>query len=299
MVGVVYAYTIFDSISLKFIGENINNLKSEKLEHLFVLLILPTLLFSVFPFYLFYRKINLNPLVIFVLFFFLYFLSHSLLFVKFYFEIFKHINISNLALMIFEVIFLINIFAASIFLVFSKNLKSAFFYLFFQQLLIAIYSTFLLLFFKYELPILPLISFAFSFLVIVFSLSNILLFFENSQKKKQSKILGNLKISTILLVLAIGNVAAIIPSIGMKVSFIAISKVIAEKLILSAIIYTINFFAVIIFFIKIIFPLLLKDHEHEQFIQDEELARKIDRNYHLIIPSIIFALSIFLLPIII
>ncbi|MBL6665031.1 MAG: hypothetical protein ISQ34_04215 [Rickettsiales bacterium] len=133
----------------------------------------------------------------------------------------------------------------------------------------------------------------------VFCLSNILLFFENSKKKKQERVFGHLKISTILLLIAILNVAAIIPSIGMKVAFLVISKIIKEKLIMSAIIYAINIFAIIIFFIKMIFPLLLKDREYEQFIEDEELAVEIDKNYFLIVPPIIFAISIFLIPIII
>lgn len=298
LIGVVLAYQNFDSLKIDFISKNISQLSSNNLVMFLTLMISPTLIFSITPFYLFYRKINLNPLIIFVLFFFSYFLSHSYLFVKFYFEIFKSIHISRLVLTIFEVIFLFSTFAASIFLVFSKNLKSSFFYLFFQQLLVAIYSTILLLFFKYSSPILPLISFGISFFVIVCCLSNILLFFENSKKKKQERVLKDLKTSTILLVIAIANIASLLPAIGMKVSFLVISKIIKEKLVISAIIYAINIFAVIIFFVKIIFPLLLKDGEHEKFIQDEELANQIDKNYSLMAPPIIFATSLFLIPII-
>jgi len=299
MVATIYAYQHFASLNIEYIGEHIGSLNKDQQLIFMLLLISPTLIFAIFPFSLFYRKINLNPLIIFVLFFFLFFLSHSYLFIKFYFEIFKSINISNFILTILEVIFLINILASSTFLVFAKGLKSSFFYLFFQQLILAIYSTILLLFFKNQFPILPLISFAASFFIMVFCLSNILLFLENSKKRKQHKIFGDLKISIILLLIAIFNIASILPSIGLQVSFLVISKIIEEKLVISAVIYAISTFSVIIFFIKTIFPLLLKDDEHEQFIQDEELAIKIDRNGYLIMPSIIFVLSIFAIPIII
>ena len=298
LLGVIYAYQQFGTFEIKIISQNITSLDKDNLYLFFLLLIAPTLLFAIFPFYLFYRKINLNPLIIFVLFFFLYFLSHGYLFLKFYFEIFNQIYISKTALTIFEVIFFVNIFAASIFLVFAKNLKSSFFYLFFQQLLLAIYSTILLLFFKYDSPLLSLISFAISFGIMVFSLSNILLFFDNAQKKKHSKIFFELQISVILFLIAIANLVAIIPAIGMQALFICISKIISEKLIISAIIYALNMFSILIFFIKIVFPLIQKNDEHEKFIKDEELAQRIDKNYYLIIPPIILSVSAFLIPII-
>lgn len=299
LLGIIYAYQQFGSFEIRIINQNIKSLDKNNLYLFFLLLTAPSLLFVIFPFYLFYRKINLNPLIIFILFFFLYFLSHVYIFLKFYFEIFNKIYISKTALTIFEVIFFVNIFAASIFLVFAKNLKSSFFYLFFQQLLLAIYSTILLLFFKYETAILALISFAISFGIMVFSLSNILLFFDNAQKKKQSKIFFELQISVILFLISIANLAAIIPAIGMQSLLICVSKIISEKLIISAIIYAINIFSILIFFIKIVFPLIQKNDEHEKFIKDEELAKRIDKNYYLIIPPIILSVSAFLIPIVI
>ena len=251
----------------------------------------------IFPCYLLYRNINPDPLVLYSLFFLSYALSSLYILVKiliftFGLESFS-LMISKAGFAFFELVFPFNIAAVSVFLLFSKGLKSSFFYLLFQQFSVALFSIFLFATFNPDRIYLTLLSFPLSITLIFLCIANYVLYIRSAKNKSMVGLFYNLKITTILFIFAIANIIGIAPGVGAVEKFFLLKVIFEKKLFLSGIIFVINFVSLGIFSWKIFYPLFLKPSE-PKLADDINLAKDIDYDSSLILTALIVAIAIFL-----
>jgi len=250
------------------------------------------------PCYPLYRNITLNPLVIYILFFLAYGFSSLYIFVKllnfvFGFKGFTLI-ISKIGLNFFEWIFLINIGVASLFLLLSKNLKSSFFYLFFQQFSFVLFSVIIFVIFGKVKIYFSLFSFFLSLTLIFLCIANFALYLG---KLKSSKLEGHfydLKITAILFAFGIFNLIGIAPAVGAVEKFFLIKIIIQKKLLLSALILVVNFLGLSLFAWKALFPLTRQKGQPENNDSAKEIARQIDFDSNLILTPLTVVIAMFL-----
>ncbi|OFW81353.1 MAG: hypothetical protein A2887_00965 [Alphaproteobacteria bacterium RIFCSPLOWO2_01_FULL_40_26] len=263
---------------------------------LLLILYLIGLFFSVlFPAYLFYRNINLDTLVLYVFFFLSYAFVSLYIFIKIIAYIFGFhgfaILIKAIGFSVFEGLFLFNIIAASLFLLFSKGIKSSFFYLFFHQFVICLFLIFLVAVFDAGKVYIPIFSFLFSFTLIFLCLSNLVLYLTKAADKSMSGLFYSLTITSSLLIFAFANMLGIAPAFGAIEKFFVIKIIWQKKLLISAMILLVNFISIAILAWKMIMPLFLRV---EKSIEDNDLAKNIDYDSSLILTGLTVAILIFL-----
>lgn len=298
LIVTIYCYNKFNSFNIIEITNQFSTLTKTQQLILSTSFIICLIAFIIFPFYVFYQKINLNPIIILPAFFFLFFFSQAILIIKIHSFILANISFDKNIFLIIEIVFLLNLILTSFFLIFSKRIKSAIFFLIFQQILLILFSTIELLYFGIELYFLPIISGIFTILLMSFSYSNIILYFENAKNKKYLTIFFDLKFNIIFLTIAILNMSLLLPGSGLQILLLLANNIIKNQLVISPIIYFLNFFVLTIFFIKNILPFFLKSKIAHKFIQDEELAKKIENSFRLKIPAVICLIIILIIPII-
>jgi formate hydrogenlyase subunit 3/multisubunit Na+/H+ antiporter MnhD subunit len=203
-------------------------------------------------------------------------------------------------LQIIEWIFLVNILATSIFLLFSKGLKSSFFYLFFQQFLFTLFSIFIFAIYDKSAVCLALFSFLLSITLIFLTTSNFILYLSKSEHKWLGGLFYNLKITSVLFIFAIFNLIGLAPGIGAVEKFYLIKILFQKELIVPGIIFGINFISLLLFAWKVIYPLFSRDPKSDPEISVEEIksageiAKAIDSDSSLILSALIVAITIFL-----
>lgn len=266
---------------------------------LFVLYLVALFLSLLLPFYLLYRNFTFDLTNTYLLFFFSYAISAFYILFKLLYFVFGLQEFSLIILKIgfdfIELIFLANIFIAFVCLAFTKDFKSSFFYLLIEQLLFTLFVILTFASFGQSRIYLPLLSFFLSMNLIYLCLSNILLYFMKATNKRAEGLFFNLKITSILLIFAVLNLAGLAPGIGAIENFFFIKIILQKNLLLSAVILVLNFMALAAFSWKIIYPLFLKSDEKESAAKaDIELARNIDFDSSLILTALIVAIAMFL-----
>jgi formate hydrogenlyase subunit 3/multisubunit Na+/H+ antiporter MnhD subunit len=246
------------------------------------------------PCYLLYRNINLDPLVIYILFFLAYGFSGLYIFIKLLNFVFGFQGFSLIVFKIgfefFEWIFLLNIGVASVLLVLNKGLKSSFFYLFFQQFLFALFSIILFATYSETKIYISLFSFLFSITLIFLCISNFILHLNKAKNKSLAGLFHNLPITSVLFIFGVFNLIGIIPAIGIVEKFFLIKIIFQKKLLLSGIILLVNLMSLGIFLWRIFYPF----HQQESQLQKDDFAKEIDFDSGLILTALITAITMFL-----
>lgn len=275
------------------IPDDFSEIKQKILLGLYVVSLFLSVLF---PCYLFYRNISLNPLILYVFFFLSYAISSIYILLKILILIFGIENFSSLisgfSFTIIESVFLFNIAVISVFLLFSRGIKSSFFYLFFQQFIFALFSIFIFISFDSEKAFSSVLSFSLSITLVFLCISNIVSYIENSEGKTTDGLFFNLKITIILLIFAIANMAGLAPGIGFLEKFFIIKIILQKKLFLSGLIILINSLSLLVFAGKMIYPFFLC--QDEQNTNDLSLAKDIEYDSSLILSTVTVAIVIFL-----
>lgn len=292
--AIVATYKFTDQIEFANGGIISQNFDQTKHSLLLALYFSGLFLSVILPSYLLYRNITLDPLAIYILFFLAYGFSSLYIFIKllnfvFGFKGFALI-LSKIGFEFFEWVFLINISLASVFLLLSKNFKSSFFYLFFQQFLFVLFSVIVFVIFGKEKIYLSLFSFFLALTLIFLCISNFVLYLG---KLKSNGFEGNfydLKITTTLFIFGIFNLIGIVPAIGAVEKFLLIKIILQKKLLLSALILFVNFLALSLFAWKILHPLL----KREAGLEKNDLAREVDFDSNLILTALTVAIAMFL-----
>lgn len=242
------------------------------------------------------RDISFNPMIIYGLFFLSYAFSSLYILVKivvfvFGLDVFTG-AMSKMVLSCFEIIFLLNLVASAVLMLLSKNLKSAFFYLFFNQFIFALFSIFTFAIFDKSKIYLPLFSFLLSITLIFFCLSNLILFLEKSVDKNLKGLFYDLKITAFLLAFACLNLIGFAPSIGALEKLFLIKIWLKEKSLLAAIIFIINSATMILFTCRLFYQMLSKD-QIQRSEADLHLAKDIDFDSGLILTTLTTAIVVF------
>jgi formate hydrogenlyase subunit 3/multisubunit Na+/H+ antiporter MnhD subunit len=249
------------------------------------------------PFYLLYRNISFDPLIIYTLFFLSYaFSSFYILFKLFGFVFGFHglsIIMSGLGFGFVEVIFLANIIFASFFLLKNNGLKSSFFYLFFQQLVFALFSIITFAVFNESRIYLALLSFLLSLTLIFLCISNFVLYITRSEGKKFDGLFYDLRITSIFFIFAVMNLTGIVPGIGALEKFFLLKIIVKKKLFIAGGVFLVNFLSLLLFAWKIFYPLFAR-LEQPRSTSDIELIKNIDFDSGLILTPLIVAVVIFL-----
>jgi formate hydrogenlyase subunit 3/multisubunit Na+/H+ antiporter MnhD subunit len=269
------------------------------------------LFFSIFSAsHLLYRNINIEPIIIYALFFLSYAFSTLYIFLKLLEFVFGFEQFSNLILTIsggiifniIQFIFLVNIAAVSVFLVFSNGLKASFFYLFFQQFLFSLFAVFIFAVFDPSKIYPTLFSFSLSITLIFLVISNLVLYLKKSDQSWLGGVFYNLKITSILFIFAVANLIGIAPALGL-IEKLALLKIISQKnLAIAGTIFGINFLSLIIFSWKNFYPIFLlpKETKLEKNSQQpskeiaREIAKEIDSDSNLILTPLVVAIALFL-----
>lgn len=295
--SIVATYKFSGRIDFYFNGILPENLSSAK-SFLLLALYLGGLFFSILlPSYLLHRDTNLNPLIIYSLFFVSYAFSSLYIFIKVLVFIFGLDNFSDIVLKIgfeyFEFIFFANLLISSVLLLLSKNLKTTFFYLFFNQFTFSLFAIFTFAVFDKSRIYLSLFSFLLSVTLLFLCLSNLILYLEKAQNKSIRGLFYDLRITSILLVFALLNLIGFAPSIGVLEKFFLIKTLIKQKLILGIAVYAANFLTLTILSCILIYSLTAKALTPRSE-QDLQLAKTIDFDSSLVLTAFTTAIVIFL-----
>lgn len=249
------------------------------------------------PCYLLYRNINLDPIILYIFFFLSYAFGSLYIFVKLINFIFglKEFGdlIDHIGFNFFEIVFLLNFIAVSVFLIFSKGIKSSFFYLFFHQFIFTLFAIFLFGTFSSTSIYIAILAFFLSFTLIFISTSNLVLYLTKAQDKKLDGLFYTLPITTILLIFGLLDTIGLSPTIGTVEKFLIIKTIFREKLWLSAVILAVNFVSLALFIWKMFFPFFRRLNEAKN-PEDIELARNIDFDSSLMLTGLVLAVIMFL-----
>ena len=298
--GVVATYKFTGQI--EFIKGEVISAQLDKVQYLILVILYSSGLFLsvLLPNYFCYRDINFNPLKIYSIFLLAYAFSSLCIFIKFLIFIFGISAfgeiLSNIGFIYFEWAFLINFSIACALLLFSKNLKESFFYLFFSQFIFALFAILTFIIFNKARIYLPLFSFFLSFTLAFLCISNIVLYLSKAEDKSLQGLFYELKVTCTLLAFAILNMMGIVPALGMLEKFFLIEILFQKELSISGILFVINFVTLAIFAGKT-FLQLLRRSKNTKSEKDLELARVIDFDSSLILTPLIVAVIIFLSPI--
>jgi formate hydrogenlyase subunit 3/multisubunit Na+/H+ antiporter MnhD subunit len=299
--AVALTYKFSTEIDVVSIKELIAEINMAKQFAIFSFYFLSLLSLSIFPLFLLYSKFSENSLINYLLFFVALAFVPLYIFIKIISVVFGFDSFAKLILELgfsyFEMMFLITIFASAILLILSKNLKSSFFYIIFNQF--AATSLILMAFAIFDKTkiFLPLISFTLSITLIFLCLSNFILYLSKAEFKSIKNLLYELKITSSLLIFGVLNMLGIIPGVGMMQNFFLIKMIFTHELSLFAIILVINFILILSFSFKI-FYLLLTKVENSKSSNDLELIKTIDYDSGLILTSLVIALVILFSPIV-
>lgn len=296
--AIVATYKFTGRIDFMSNGILPDNISQTKIFILLILYLGGLFLSMALPSHLLHRdNITFNPLIVYALFFLSYAFSSLYIFVKILVFIFGLSNFSEAMLKIgfsyFEWIFLINLLISGVSLLLSKNLKSSFFYLFFNQFIFSLFAIFTFAIFDETKVYLALFSFLLSITLIFLCLSNLILFLEKSQDKSLKGLFYDLKITSILLAFACLNLLGLAPSIGVLEKFFLIKILFQKKIFLATAIFIVNFATLSLFTCRL-FYLLLSKPELEKSEADLQLAKTIDFDSSLILTALITAIIVFL-----
>ncbi len=261
-----------------------------------------------FPSFLIYRRVNFDPIITYILFFLAYGFSSLYVISKVITSIF---GLKGFAIMIYqtnhdflftlvEMVFLINIGASLMFLLLSKNFASSFFYLFFQQLLFALFAIFIFASFDGERLYLVIISFATSLTLIFLCCSN-LNFYLTKEKIKVSDdnslnqhwyggIYKNMKITTLLLIFGLLGLIGLAPSIAAVEIFVLAKTIYRNGLMISGMVFLLNFIGIALFSLKMIFTIFDRKQENGVEMHDQTIAKNIDSDSSLILTVVTVAI---------
>ncbi len=276
-----------------------DNVNSFGFSALLLLYVCGLFLSIIVPCYLFFNNINLEPIILYALFFLSYAFGSIYILIKiltftFGLDIISGMMSSHLFSAI-EVVFLLNILAVSGFLIFSKGLKSSFFYLLFQQFSVVIFTILFWSFFDPKKIQLTALSFFLSITLFFIAISNIILYLGKAKNKEMRGIFFKTKVNVAFLVCSLMNMSGIFFGAGGVEKFLLIKTIISKKMWLSAIIYGVNFFTLCIFFVKMVLPFFMHNNNNEKtpvttkknddndISDDSEIANEINYDSSLIL----------------
>lgn len=296
-------FTVFFGGHLNFAKngtlENLTFVKTLFLFFLYSAAILPTILLPLFLLY--HKNYNFDVLTNYLALPLFYALPKIYIFCKIIAEIFgfgiiSHL-LSKIGLWPFSLIFAINLAILAYFLLFSRDFKVIFFYLFLGQFVFSFFTIFVFANFDDERirNILP--NFILSITLIFLTFSNLVLYLRRAENKDTTGLFYEMKITIFLMMMGFLNLIGFMPTAMMSEKFALARIVFHEESPLLTLIFIMNICSLALFSCKLFFPMLTKV-EIARSENDKKLAAKIDSSASLMLTSVVVAATMLLLPII-
>lgn len=252
--------------------------------------------------YIFYSKYyDFEPITNYVILVLFYGFFKIFFFIKIITELFGlglfSSIISRFGLETFEIIFLINILVAFYFLLFGKDFKSIFFYLFFSQLIFAFFSIFIFALYNESRINGVLTSFVLSLTLMFLTFSNLILYLKKAENKDFVGIFYNMKVTISLMIFSFLNMIGFTPTIAGLEKYALLKISVKHHLPFLQFMLVLNAVALILFALKIFFSAFFKP-ETPISAHDKALSLKIDSASSLMLTSLVVTIIMVLLPII-
>lgn len=234
----------------------------------------------ILPFYLFfYRNLNFELKVVYVIFFLLYLAPMLFFFARILTSLFGGENLeiifnSTLFLIFkFFILLLIGFFGVAILL--NKSIKTAFFYIFLQQVLFCAFSLIFFARYNEHKTFLPLITLFLEFSLLFLTTANLSTYLQKAQQKNFISLFSQLTISCSLLIFSIFSMSGLAPSLGLVTKFYLFKNAIANGDMISLSIFAVNTISLLLFFAISLRSIFAKTEENISEA-DAELAKNLD-----------------------
>lgn len=274
-----------------------NNFSLFEYSLLLMLFLAGIALVCIAPIYLTYGNLYyLNPPSVIALFVISYGLLIPLILTKIIYYIFG-VDIffsylkSSLIKPLILIIIIANLLISGIFAATGTNLKKMLIYLFFNQLIFAIFSIFALESAIYKASII-IIALILTQILIFFCIGNINLYLLGSEDKSINGIFYKSKITISLLIFGLANVVGIAPGIGLTAKYLLLKQSFSHFSFINCLIIIINSALNAVCFFKVVYPMFDKVQSKND-ATNLELAKKIELNPSLILPIFLIAALIF------
>jgi len=187
----------------------------------------------------------------------------------------------------------LNLLASAIMAVISKNLKQIVTWLFFNQM-IAVIMAFLVVGLSIKKMQIVIASFVLGQLLIFIAIGNINLYLKASEGKILNGIFYKLRITISALIFALLNLSGLIPSIGMVEKYWLFRELINDKSLVSGLVLLANIGLVFFCGLRMVYPMLeISSKNNSQ--QNYEIAKKIELDLSLILPTLLLPLILLLM----
>lgn len=196
-----------------------------------------------------------------------------------------------------EFVFLINILLTLGFMLFSKNFKSIFLHLFFNQLNFAFLTIFVFAVGDEGNISNVVIAFMLAITLIFIGFSNLVLYLTKAENKDFGGLFYDLKITISLMIFGLLSFAGIAPSVNMAQNLSLLRIILANKSVLVFAALILNGIGIALFTYKLFFTSFSKNVANKS-PSDKMIADKIDNSSSTVLSGLIIALAMFLLSII-
>ncbi len=241
---------------------------------------------ALIPYHVFFKKTNFEITATFIFLFLAYglvslFILQKIILGIFGFSTFGQFSDSKLT-NVFELLCIVNLFASSIALIFSRDLKNVFFNLFFQQIFLGIYSVIFFGIYDSQMISLTIFTLSLGFSLTFFAASNIEAGLAKSPEKNLDGIFYKMPVSTSLLIFSLLSFAGIMPTSAIVEKFSLLKILINERGLISAGIIFVNLLSLLFVASKILIKALKRTSE-----QFDGALKDLDQDSRLIMPAIL------------
>jgi len=264
---------------------------------LFLLFFAGVFLPILIPLYLYFHEAKLNPFVVYIFYCIAFAFISAVIFIKILKNIFgMHLlydmNQSINFISYLNIIIIFNLLVISVFAIRADNIKSLFFYIFFHQFLMMIFSINFFSIYDITKLYVPLFSFLFTMTTLFFTFNNISLYYDHHNSSSNQGLFQIMPINHTFLIFAFSAIIGIMPSYGMVDKFFVLKNIIKEENFNSFIIILINFFSIIIIYFKN-FKLIFTKINTEKTKQNNDFAEHLESDSSLSVTNFISVIILF------
>ncbi|MFZ9181295.1 MAG: hypothetical protein ACO201_05445 [Rickettsiales bacterium] len=264
---------------------------------IFLLFFFGLFLSILMPYYLFFKNVKFDSIIIVILFLLTYCFASSFVFLKIINYIFGLKGFGLLAkkfgLVFFEIIILSNMVITGFLLIKKKDLKTSLHLLLVNQFSFYILTVLVQLANKFNYSFIATISFTLNLVMMFLCFANFDLFFEKSALKNHKSIFKFMPITCLLLYFSLISLIGIVPVLSMVDKFYLAKSILLKKDYLALIIFVINFLFLSFYSYKIfmLFNAKLDDNFVNMNLDNiKNNAKIVDFNPNLILTILVLAI---------
>jgi len=264
---------------------------------IFLLFFFGLFLSILLPYYLFFKNLKFDSIIILILFLLTYCFASSFVFLKIINYIFGLKGFGLLAkkfgLIFFEIIILANILITGFLLIKKKDLKTSSHLLLINQFSFYILTILVQLANKFNYSFIATISFTINCAMLFLCFANFELFFEKSALKNHKSIFRFMPITTLLLFFSLTSLIGLMPTLSMIDKYYLIKSILLKKDYLALLIFVLNFVFLIIYLGKIFMLFCAKidlNLEKNDLENVKNNAKIVDFNPNLILTILTLAI---------